>query len=151
MREPVGGNDQRGHPRFGAGPRAVRAKGNAEAASVVCTGSPVERSTKVGIDVAGKAYPDLAREAELMLMLAPTGTKALAGREVPAERLRNDDMAGNVREWMAGAFVQQPHRSCCAPQRDVPSEHFSRKVIKGWLASLRAELLPALPAPRPAK
>jgi formylglycine-generating enzyme len=66
-----------------------------------------------------------------MLMLAPTGTKALAGREVPAERLRNDDMAGNVSEWTAGGFVQQADRLCCAPQRDVPSEHFSRKVIKG--------------------
>jgi formylglycine-generating enzyme len=41
------------------------------------------------------------------------------------------DMAGKVWEWTADDFVQQAHRSCCAPERDVPSERFSRKVIKG--------------------
>ncbi len=41
------------------------------------------------------------------------------------------DMAGNVWEWTADDFVQQAPRPCCAPQRDIGSERFTRKVIKG--------------------
>jgi formylglycine-generating enzyme required for sulfatase activity len=41
------------------------------------------------------------------------------------------DMAGNVWEWTADDFVQNGQRPCCAPQRDVGSERFPRKVIKG--------------------
>src|SRR3954451_20444553 len=41
------------------------------------------------------------------------------------------DMAGNVWEWTADDFVQQPDRPCCSPQRDIAGERFARKVIKG--------------------
>jgi formylglycine-generating enzyme len=41
------------------------------------------------------------------------------------------DMAGNVWEWTVDDFVQHTQRQCCAPQRDVGSERFPRKVIKG--------------------
>ena len=60
------------------------------------------------------------------------------------------DMAGNVCEWTTDDFVQQAVHMCCAPQRDIAQRRVFTQGDQGWLAPLRAELVPALPASRAA-
>ena len=74
----------------------------------------------------------------------------VAGRRVPAQRLRAFDMTGNVWEWTVRPLRATRRAAAPVLRPAAAGDGLERRGDQGRLAPVRAELLPALPARRAA-